>query len=63
MCIRDRSRGEYAKKLINQGMILGHSAFVYKKKGTQTFISKNAIKNENQIEPLHVDVHFVSSSE
>ena len=57
------SREEYAKKLINQGMILGTSAFVYRKKGTQTFLSKNAIKKEDQVEPLHVDVNFVSSSD
>ena len=30
---------EYAKKLINQGMILGTSAFVYRIEGTNSFVS------------------------
>ena len=34
---------EFAKKLINQGMILGTSAFVYKEEGTNTFVSKGLI--------------------
>ena len=50
---------EYAKKLINQGMILGNSAFIYRKKGTQYFISKGLIK-EQEVEPIHVDVSFVN---
>ncbi len=35
---------EYAKKLINQGMILGESAFVYRLVYTNQFISKNIFK-------------------
>ena len=31
---------EYAKKLINQGMILGTSAFVYRVEGENKFVSK-----------------------
>lgn len=50
---------EYAKKLVNQGMILGNSAFVYRKKGTQTFLSKGLIKGED-VEPIHVDVSLVN---
>ena len=50
---------EYAKKLINQGMILGNSAFIYRKKGTQDFISKGLIKGQ-EVEPIHVDVSFVN---
>ena len=50
---------EYAKKLINQGMILGNSAFIYRKKGTQDFISKGLIKGQ-KVEPIHVDVSFVN---
>jgi len=54
---------EYAKKLINQGMILGTSAFVYRKAGTQTFLSKNSIEEGTQVEPLHVDVSLVNASD
>ncbi len=36
---------EFAKKLINQGMILGESAFVYRLVYTNQFISKNRFKN------------------
>jgi leucyl-tRNA synthetase len=52
---------EYAKKLINQGMILGSSAFVYRKKGTQEYVSKNLIANI-EVEPIRVDVSLVNSS-
>jgi leucyl-tRNA synthetase len=52
---------EYAKKLINQGMILGTSAFVYRKEGENTFISKGLIKDE-KVQPLHVDVSLVNAS-
>ena len=56
------STAEYAKKLVNQGMILGNSALVYRKKGTQTFLSKGLI-GENQVEPLHVDVGLVNTQD
>jgi leucyl-tRNA synthetase len=52
--------GEYAKKLVNQGMILGNSAFVYRKKGTQTFLSRGLIGNQ-EVEPIHVDVSLVNT--
>ena len=52
---------EYAKKLINQGMILGTSAFVYRKEGENVFISKGMIKDEN-VQPIHVDVSLVNAS-
>ena len=54
------SSEEYARKLVNQGMILGNSAFVYRKQGTQTFLSKGLI-GENQVEPIHVDVSLVNT--
>ncbi len=54
---------EYAKKLINQGMILGTSAFVYRKTGTNSFISKNLIKNGISVEPIHADVSLISASD
>ena len=52
---------EYAKKLINQGMILGTSAFVYRKDGENTFVSHGLIGNE-KVQPIHVDVSLVNSS-
>lgn len=52
---------EYAKKLINQGMILGTSAFVYRKEGENTFISSGLINGEKVL-PLHVDVSLVNAS-
>jgi leucyl-tRNA synthetase len=53
---------EFAKKLINQGMILGTSAFVYRLEGTQTFVSKNLI-NDRPNQPIHVDVSLVNASD
>tara|TARA_R110002020_G_scaffold145603_1_gene319249 strand:+ start:216254 stop:219166 length:2913 start_codon:yes stop_codon:yes gene_type:complete len=52
---------EFAKKLINQGMILGTSAFVYRKEETNVFISKNLIGDEN-VQPIHADVSMVNAS-
>ena len=53
---------EYAKKLINQGMILGTSAFVYREEGTNKLISKGLI-NDINVSPLHADVSLVNSSD
>ncbi|WP_430614028.1 leucine--tRNA ligase [Flavobacterium sp. JP2137] len=49
------------QKLINQGMILGNSAFVYRIEGTNTFVSKNAITDQ-KVQPLHVDVSLVNAA-
>ncbi len=49
---------EFAKKLINQGMILGMSAFVYRIEGTNTFVSKN-IKDNYTTQPIHVDISLL----
>ena len=49
----------YAKKLINQGMILGESAFVYRLADTQTYLSKGLCSGKEVI-PIHVDVSLVS---
>jgi len=49
---------EYAKKLINQGMILGMSAFAYRINGTNTFVSKG-LKNQHETTPIHVDVNML----
>lgn len=53
---------EYAKKLINQGMILGTSAFMHRKPGTQTYVSKGLV-GEETTEPIRVDVNFVNASD
>ncbi|MFV0142972.1 leucine--tRNA ligase [Empedobacter falsenii] len=49
---------EYAKKLINQGMILGMSAFAYRINGTNTFVSKG-LKDQHETTPIHVDVNIL----
>ncbi|WP_417363686.1 leucine--tRNA ligase [Galbibacter sp.] len=53
---------EFAKKLINQGMILGTSAFVYRLEGENTYVSKNLI-SEKSVTPIHVDVSIVNTSD
>ncbi|WP_136480392.1 leucine--tRNA ligase [Cognatitamlana onchidii] len=53
---------EYAKKLINQGMILGTSAFVYREEGTNTYLSLGLIKDKN-VQPIHVKVKYVNASD
>ena len=50
---------EYSKKLINQGMILGNSAFIYRKVGENTFVSKKLIKNWNDFNPIRIDVKYL----
>lgn len=50
------------KKLINQGMILGQSAFVYRLEGENVFVSKNLI-GKNNIQPIHADVSLVNHSD
>jgi len=49
------------KKLINQGMILGMSAFAYRLEGTNTFVSKNQIKGQS-VQPIHVDVSLLKDT-
>lgn len=53
---------EFAKKLINQGMITGTSAFIYRIEGENTLISKNLI-GDYTVQPLHVDVSLVNPSD
>lgn len=48
------------KKLINQGMILGRSSFVYRIKGENTFVSLNK-KKDYSTDQLHVDVNLVDN--
>ncbi|GAA4889198.1 leucine--tRNA ligase [Flaviramulus aquimarinus] len=53
---------EYAKKLINQGMILGTSAFVYRVEGENKFLSKGLVLDK-KVQEIHADVSFVNSSD
>jgi leucyl-tRNA synthetase len=46
------------KKLLNQGMIQGSSRFVYRKRGTQVFVSAGLAKTI-EVDQLHVDVNIV----
>ncbi len=49
------------QKMINQGMILGESAFAYRLAGTNTFVSKGII-GDREIQKIHVDVSLVNTS-
>jgi leucyl-tRNA synthetase len=53
---------EYAMKLINQGMIMGRSSFVYRVKDTEkvTFVSYG-LKDNYETTKLHVDVNIVEN--
>jgi leucyl-tRNA synthetase len=47
------------KKLINQGMILGMSAFVYRSEDAKTLYSKGLIQGKN-VHPIHVDLSCIN---
>lgn len=64
MFLKDRgfiNHDEPFKKLINQGMILGMSAFVYRIEGSNKFVSKNAAK-DHQTQKIHVDVSLLKGT-
>jgi leucyl-tRNA synthetase len=46
------------QKMINQGMIQGRSNFVYRIKGSNTFVS-SGLKNQYETSAMHVDVNIV----
>jgi len=48
------------KFMINQGMILGRSNFVYRIQGTNTFVTANKRK-EHPTQRLHVDINLVEN--
>ncbi len=50
------------KKLINQGMILGRSSFIYRIKDSNNLISCG-LKDTEDTQALHVDVSFVENDE
>ncbi len=49
---------EYASKLINQGMILGNSSFIYRERGTNNFYSKGLIQDKN-VDKIRIDISYV----
>ena len=62
--LKDRGfieQNEPFQKLINQGMILGMSAFVYRIDGTNQFVSKNLAK-EYETQKIHVDVSLLKGT-
>ena len=48
------------KKLVNQGMILGRSNFIYRVKESNTYVSHN-LKNNYEHTKIHVDVNLVKN--
>lgn len=46
------------KKMINQGMIQGNSALVYRDKSSGDFISKNLVKDK-EVAVIHVDINLL----
>ena len=64
MFLKDRgyiNQDEPFQKLINQGMILGMSAFVYRIDGTNQFVSKSLAK-DYQTQKIHVDVSLLKGT-
>ncbi|EAQ99884.1 leucine--tRNA ligase [Maribacter sp. HTCC2170] len=55
-------KDEFAKKLINQGMITGTSAFVYREEETGNVISKGLIEGK-KVTPIHADVSLINTSD
>ncbi len=61
MFLKDRnyiSHEEPFQKMINQGMILGMSAFVFRIDGTNQFVSKNLAKN-HETQKIHIDISLL----
>ena len=50
------------KKLVNQGMILGRSNFIYRIKDSKKYVSHN-LKNKYKYTKLHVDVNLVNNDQ
>lgn len=50
------------KKLINQGMILGSSAIIYRESKSKKFISKELLKNQ-LVDEIHIDVSLINGSD
>ena len=64
MFLKDRnyiSHEEPFQKMINQGMILGMSAFVFRIDGTNQFVSKNLAKN-HETQKIHIDISLLKGA-
>ena len=64
MFLKDRGfieQNEPFQKLINQGMILGMSAFVYRVSGSNLYVSKGLAK-EYETQKIHVDVALLKGT-
>ncbi|HCA05613.1 leucine--tRNA ligase [Chryseobacterium sp.] len=64
MFLKDRgyiNNDEPFQKLINQGMILGMSAFVYRIDGTNQYVSKN-LSDTYKTQKIHVDVSLLKGT-
>jgi leucyl-tRNA synthetase len=48
------------KKMINQGMILGRSSFVYRIKDSNKFVS-STLKDQYDVTPIHADISLVEN--
>ncbi|WP_421806512.1 leucine--tRNA ligase [Flagellimonas sp.] len=55
-------KDEFAQKLINQGMITGTSAFVYRELDSNKVYSKGLIEGKKVV-PIHADVSLVNASD
>ncbi len=53
---------EFAKKLINQGMVTGMSAFIYRNEESGKVISKGLV-GDKQVTPIHVDISLINSAD
>ena len=56
------TKEEYARKLINQGMILGTSAFVYREETSGSLISRGLV-GDKKVSAIHADVSLVDASD
>ncbi len=56
LCVKE----EPFQKLINQGMIQGRSSFVYRVKGSNTFVSFG-LRDNYDVQAIHVDVNIVEN--
>ena len=64
MFLKDRgfiSHEEPFQKMINQGMILGISAFVYRVDGTNKYVSKALVK-DYETQKIHIDISLLKGT-
>lgn len=56
------NKEEPFQKLINQGMILGQSAYAYRINNTHNYISSSLIEDNQEITPIHIDVKLLKGT-